>query len=99
MNKLIKFIGIIIIILFLSLYFSKYSNSYYEEKTLLTEESIKQYEKDLKTGKNIVSNNYIPKEKDYNNKASKLGIKTSKLIEDLVNNTLKYIVKYMDNSS
>ena len=99
MNKLLKFIGIIIIILFLSLYFSKYSNSYYEEKTLLTEESIKQYEKDLKTGKNIVSNNYIPKEKDYNNKASKLGIKTSKLIEDLVNNTLKYIVKYMDNSS
>ena len=99
MNKLLKFIGIIIIILFLSLYFSKYSNSYYEERTLLTEESIKQYEKDLKTGKNIVSNNYIPKEKDYNNKASKLGIKTSKLIEDLVNNTLKYIVKYMDNSS
>lgn len=99
MNKLLKFIGTIIIILFLSLYFSKYSNSYYEEKTLLTEESIKQYEKDLKTGKNIVSNNYIPKEKDYNNKASKLGIKTSKLIEDLVNNTLKYIVKYMDNSS
>lgn len=99
MNKLLKFIGIIIIILFLSLYFSKYSNSYYEEKTLLTEESIKQYEKDLKTGKNIVSNNYIPKEKDYNNKASKLGIKASKLIEDLVNNTLKYIVKYMDNSS
>ena len=99
MNKLLKLIGIIIIILFLSLYFSKYSNSYYEERTLLTEESIKQYEKDLKTGKNIVSNNYIPKEKDYNNKASKLGIKTSKLIEDLVNNTLKYIVKYMDNSS
>ena len=99
MNKLLKFIGIIIIILFLSLYFSKFSNSYYEEKAILTEESIKQYEKDLKNGKNIVSNNYIPKEKDYNNKASKLGIKTSKLIEDLVNNTLKYIVKYMDNSS
>ena len=99
MNKILKFIGIIVIILFLSLYFSKYNNTYYEEKTYLTEQSIKKYEKDLKEGKNIIANNYIKEEKNYNNKASILGIKSSKFIENLVNNTFKYLIKYIDSSN
>ena len=69
MNKILKLLGIILIILFLSLYFSKYNNNYYENKNNLTDEAIKRYEKDLKEGKNIDPNNYIVQEKNYNNKA------------------------------
>lgn len=96
MNKVIKVILIIIIILFLSLYFSNYNNSYYETKTYLTEEAIKKYEKDLKQGKNILSNNYIPQEKNYNNKASTLGLKSSNFLENIINKTLKYMAKYLE---
>lgn len=98
MNKIVKTILIIIMILFLSLYFSKYSNEYYEDKTTLTEEAIKKYEKDLKEGKNITASNYIPEEKNYNNNASLTGIKISKFIEKIINSSVKYIVKYIDNS-
>lgn len=96
MNKLLKIIVIIIIIFFLSLYFSNYNNDYYENKTYLTEEAIKKYEKDLKDGKNITSNNYVPKDKDYNNNASKIGLNSSNLIDKIINTSLKYLSKYLD---
>ena len=95
MNKVIKVILIVITILFLSLYFSNYNNDYYETKTYMTEEAIKRYEKDLKENKNIISNSYIPKEKDYNNKASRLGVKVSNFIEKMINKSLKYLAKQL----
>ena len=96
MNKIIKLLIIIITIFFLSLYFSNYNNEYYETKTYLTEEAIRNYEKDLKEGKNITSNNYVPKEKDYNNNFSKLGLKSSNLIEKIITKALKYLVKNIE---
>lgn len=96
MNKVIRIILIIIITLFLSLYFSNYSNEYYENKTYMTEEAIKNYEKDLKEGKNIVSKKYLPKEKDYNNSASKLGLKSSNFLEKIINKGLKYMAKHLE---
>lgn len=99
MNKIIKIILIFIIIFFLSLYFSKYSSDYYEMKSNLTEEAIKNYEKDLKDGKNIVASNYLPEEKNYNNKVSKMGLGLSHLIENIVDNGFKYMMKYLDNST
>ena len=93
--KVIKVILIVITILFLSLYFSNYNNMYYENKTYLTEEAIKKYESDLKENKSISSKNYLSKEKDYNNKASRIGLKSSNLIENIINKTLKYIGKYL----
>ena len=96
MNRVIKIIIIIIAIFFLSLYFSNYNNEYYENKTYLTEEAIRKYEKDLKEGKTITSNNYVPTEKNYNNNFSKIGIKTSSFIENVINKTLKYIVKNIE---
>ena len=96
MNKVIKIILLIIMILFLSLYFSNYNNEYYETKTYLTEEAIKRYEKDLKDNKTITSNNYVPKEKDYNNKVSKIGLKSSNLLDKIINKSLKYIAKYIE---
>ena len=96
MSRVIKVIIIGICIVFLSLYFSNYNNSYYETKTYLTEEAIKDYEKDLKEGKNITSKNYIPEEKNYNNKASELGIKSSNFIDKIINKSLKYLAKYIE---
>ena len=94
MNNIIKIISVILIIMFLSLYFSKYSNNYYENKNNLTEEAIKRYENDLKEGKTIDPSNYIEEEKNYNNKASKLGMKASSLIEHTFSYGLKYMIKY-----
>ena len=96
MNRVIKVLIIVITIFFLSLYFSNYNNEYYETKTYLTEEAIRNYEKDLKEGKNITSNNYVPKEKEYNNSFSKLGLKSSNLIEKIIRKTLKYLVKNIE---
>ena len=96
MNKTIKIILIIITIFFLSLYFSNYNNTYYQNKTNLTEEAIRKYEKDLKDNKIITSKNYIPKEKNYNNKASSIGLKSSNLIEKIINISLKYLSKYLE---
>ena len=96
MNNILKIIGIIVIIFFLSLYFSRYSNNYYEDKTNLTEKAIEKYEKDLKEGKKIDPNNYIVEEKNYNNKASTIGLKASKFIENTFSYGLKHIMKYLN---
>ena len=85
MNKIVKVILLVITILFLSLYFSNYNNNYYETKTYLTEEAIKKYEKDLKENKNILSNNYIPEEKNYNNNFSKINSKNTQIIKIMQN--------------
>lgn len=98
MNKLIKLLLIMIIVFFLSLYLTNYSNTYYEEKNILTEEAIRNYEKDLKDGKNIMSKNYLPSEKNYNNKAAKLGMGMSNFIENIVNKGFKFLTKYLENT-
>ena len=81
MKRLIKLIGIILLIFFLALYLSSYNTSYYENKNILTEDAIKRFEKDLKEGKKINVNNYIEKEKNYNNKVSTYTLKLSNLID------------------
>lgn len=95
MNKVIKLTLIVVLILFFSLFFSRY-NSYYENKTVLTDSAIERFEKDLKEGKEIVASNYIEEEKNYNNKAAKIGIKTSKFIENSFNKIMKTMMKYLE---
>lgn len=67
---------------FLVLYFAQ-ANGYYEDlnnkKSSLTEEKIKQFEKDVKNGKEIKVENYVVDiKKDYDNKISSFGLFTSK---------------------
>ena len=90
MKKILKLLALLLFVFFLSLYLSKYTNTYYENKKVLTDEAIKEYEKDLKTGQPINSKNYLKEEKNYNNKASRIGLKTSNLIEKGFNSILKY---------
>ena len=97
MNKIVKISCIIVITVFLSLYFSKYNMDYYENKNVLTEEAIKQFEKNKKEGKQIIASNYLPKEKNYDNKISKIGIKTSEIIEKTFDKGLKVVMNYLNN--
>ena len=99
MKNLIKLLFIVFLIFFLSLYFSNYNNSYYENKKILTDEAIERFEKDLKEGKEINAKDYLPKEKDYNNKASKLGIEISNVIEKTFKKSLKIFMKYLEKVS
>ncbi len=93
MNNLIKIILFILLVFFLSLYFSNYTTSYNENKKVLTEEAIKDYEKDLQEGKEIIPGNYIVKEKNYNNKVAMIGMKTSKFIENSFHKIIKWMMK------
>lgn len=67
---------------FLILYFSQ-ANGYYEDinnkKSTLTEDKIKEFEEDIKNGKEIKVENYIVNtKKDYSNTVSDFGLFTSK---------------------
>jgi len=95
-KKILQGLFLILIILFLSLYFSKYNNSFYENKKVLTEEAMLQYEKDLKEGKIVNSKEYLPEEKNYQNKASKIGMKLSEGIDKGFKQVFRYFIKYLD---
>lgn len=95
MNRLLKIGVVIILIAFFSLFLSRYNN-YYENQKVLTDEAIKRFEQDLKDGKEIVASNYLKEEKNYNNKASKIGIKTSNFIEKSFDKGLSFLMNYLE---
>lgn len=71
-NKGLRFIIIIVIIIYISSYYVA-SSGYYEyhlqEKTVLTNEKIKEFEQDVKDNQNIDIKNYLVYEEvDYTNK-------------------------------
>ena len=87
-NKIFKYIVLISFITFLSLYISQ-STGYFEyknsKKVALTNEQIKQFEKDVNEGKNIDITKYIEiNNKDYQNKLSKTGLQVSNILEKSV---------------
>ena len=96
MNKTGKMIFQILLILFFSLYISKYTVTDNENKKILTEKAILEYEQDLKEGKDITSKNYQIKEKNYNNKMSNLGRNLSKVIEKVFNKSFDTMIKYLN---
>ena len=96
MNKTIKIIGIVLFVMFLSVYFSRYNTNYYENRNVLTEEAIVKFEQDIKEGKDISINTYLKEEKDYNNKASTIGLKLSQGIEIGFEKSLKLLFKCME---
>ena len=106
MNKTIKIIGIVLFVMFLSVYFSRYNTNYYENRNVLTEEAIVKFEQDIKEGKDISINTYLKEaiaeimfgkeEKDYNNKASTIGLKLSQGIEIGFKKSLKLLFKCME---
>ena len=96
MKRIIKLVFLILTIMFMILFLNR-SNNYYENEKILSQEAIEKFEEDLKEGKKINPSNYITPKKDYNNKASKIGMKCSNTIEKLVNKALKKILESIDN--
>lgn len=94
MKKILKGVILIVVVLFLSLFLGR-TNTYYENKKVLTDEAITRFEQDLKDGKEIVASNYLEEEKDYSNKVSNFGLKTSNLIEKTFNKGINYLMKYL----
>ena len=83
----------ILFIIFLIIFIST-NSGYYEyknnQKTIFTEEKIKEFENDIKEGKNIKINNYLKdNSKNYSNRLTDIGDGISDLINDSVNFILK----------
>jgi ABC-type dipeptide/oligopeptide/nickel transport system permease component len=96
-NHTFIIIVIFLFIAFISLYISQVSGYYefkaYNKKTL-TEEAMKKFEEDLKTGKEInvedyLKTNYV----DYSNNVSDVGRKTGEFIESIMTDGLKNTFK------
>lgn len=99
-NYLLIVIALLFII-FLILYISG-ETGYYEykvhTKTVLTEEAVKEFEKDISEGKNVKLENYIKTEKvDYSNPVSNTGYNAGLIIEKLMNKGIKKTVKILNS--
>lgn len=93
--KILKGFIILLIIAFLGLFLA-YKNGYYENslnnKVMLTNEEIEQFESDLEKGE-LSLDNYHKKEKDYTTNTSKMSLKISNKIENIINSSIKFIFK------
>lgn len=100
-NKLIKIITMTLLISFFALYIMT-SGGYYEYKlnnqNILTEEAIKQFEKDVKEGKQIIASNYIKEQKTYSNKANILANELSDLISNIYDKIMKFLFKQIEKT-
>ena len=96
MNKTLKIVGVLLVIMFLSVYFSRYNSNYYQN--VLTEEAIVKFEQDIKEGKDITVSSYLKEEKNYDNKVSEIGLKISNTIEVGFKKGLKFIFKCMEGA-
>ena len=92
-KKIFNSIIFSLFVLFLSLYIAS-STGYYEyqnkENKEITEEKMKQFEKDIKEGKRVDLKDYSNKDfKNYENNITKLGNSLSDLINDGMLNGLE----------
>ncbi len=98
--KVFKVVIIILIVGFIGLYFT-YQNGYYErinnEKTILTEAMIKEYEEDLKKGIDVSKKEYVTMKTDYTNSYTRGLLKISHKIEKGIDNIIKYVFKKISN--
>ena len=91
-NYILKFL-LFSFIFFLVIYFAN-ETGYYEykiyTKTKLTEESIKNFEEDIKNNKDTSQKEYIIQEyTDYSNKFTKAGSLVGSFIENMMHKTIK----------
>ena len=96
-NKIYKFIFMVFFISFIVVYFSELTG-YYEyqnhKKSTLTEEKIKQFEKDVAEGKEVDIKDYVDtKVANYNNKFSNMGLILSNSIDYILNDGVKWFLK------
>jgi hypothetical protein len=101
MDKMIKLLGVVLVVGFLIMFFSS-SSGYYEyelnKKSNLTQEAILKFEQDVKDGKEIDINDYLIDEaKDYSNSFSNIGLNISDKIGTIFSKGVKFIFNSIDN--
>lgn len=99
-KKLFRIFIFFLFISFLVLYFSQ-ANGYYEDlnnkKSYLTEDKIKEFEEDVKNGKEIKVENYVVNlKKDYGNTISDFGLFTSKTFAKYFKKGMNFIFGGID---
>ena len=86
-NPFFRILGALFL-MFMCLYFileSGYYEAKISKKTAMTEESIKQFENDIKEGKEVDINDYVvEKNRDFSNNTTKTGVFISSLVEDFM---------------
>ena len=100
-KNIYKFIFMVFFLSFLVIYFSDLTG-YYEyqnhKQTALTEEQIKQFEKDVAAGKEVDINEYLVKDnRVYNNNLSKLSSKISSGISTIVQKGVESTFEFLSN--
>ena len=87
--------------MFLGLFFA-YQNGLGErwnnERKILTEEMIKEYEEDLKKGVDVTKKEYVVVKPTYSNVYSSSILIISKKIEEGINNVIKYFFRKISDS-
>ena len=89
----IKFIFLILILIFLTIYFSQ-ATGYYEfelhKKSVFTKEQIQKFEEDVAAGKDVTIEDYLVEEKkDYSNKVSDFGLTLSRKLGNYVKDCIE----------
>lgn len=99
-KNIITLLGSITLILFFALYFCQFNTDidFSSKNRTLTDKAIEQFEKDIKEGKKIEASNYIEEQNNYSNKATKLGINVSLLIEKVFNKSINAIFNGIDKA-
>lgn len=87
---------LLLFILYLSLSIAM-ETGYYEsklnERTILTEEKIKEFEQDVREGKEVDINDYVSeKNRDFSNSATKTGVFFSSLIQEFMSKGINGMV-------
>lgn len=100
-NGLIRFGGILLLVLFFALIIMNYTGFYeyrVSKKTALTNESIEKFEKDIEEGKEVNMKDYLEEEKDNSNNISKITSKTSESIGNVFNKMISLVFKSIEKT-
>lgn len=100
-NKLIKFIFILALTIFVASYFIEETGYYdykLQEKTSLTNKQIKKFEEDIKNGKEVDINTYfLENNKDYSNKINRDITKASVTVNKYLKKGIEKVFKILNN--
>ena len=96
-NKLLRFVMIVLFLAYVVSYYIA-NSSYYEyelqERTVMTNEKIKEFEEDVKNNQNIDIKDYVvSKQVDYSNRISNLVYNFSNNANNIARKCIKFLFK------
>ena len=98
--KIIKYIFYALFICFVIVYCTSMAG-YYEyqqrQRVVLTEKKIKQFEEDIKKGKNIDVDDYIEEKESFDHAPKRLGVKISEVISKYTRKGIESTFKMLNN--